>query len=77
MDVGAIEYIHRQLVKVRDEKRAVLLVSLEIDEVMSVSDRIIVIYEGELVGEFDPKTTSVEELGLYMSGSKRRALNES
>lgn len=77
LDVGAIEYIHKQLVKVRDDKKAVLLVSLEIDEVMSVSDRIIVIYEGELVGEFDPKMTTVEELGLYMSGSKRREMNES
>ncbi len=77
LDVGAIEYIHKQLVRVRDENKAVLLVSLEIDEVMSVSDRIIVIYEGELVGEFDAKTASVEELGLYMSGSKRRAMNES
>lgn len=76
LDVGAIEYIHKQLVKVRDEGKGVLLVSLEIDEVMSVSDRIIVIYEGELVGEFDPKTTTVEELGLYMSGSKRREMNE-
>ncbi len=76
LDVGAIEYIHKQLVRVRDEQKGVLLVSLEIDEVMTVSDRIIVIYEGELVGEFDPKETTVEELGLYMSGSKRRALNE-
>ncbi|MDO4710506.1 MAG: ABC transporter ATP-binding protein [Peptostreptococcaceae bacterium] len=75
LDVGAIEYIHKQLLKVRDEGKGVLLVSLEIDEVMSVSDRIIVIYEGELVGEFDPKTTTVEELGLYMSGSKRREMN--
>ena len=76
LDVGAIEYIHKQLVRVRDEQKGVLLVSLEIDEVMTVSDRIIVIYEGELVGEFDPKETTVEELGLYMSGSKRRELNE-
>lgn len=76
LDVGAIEYIHKQLVRVRDENKAVLLFSLEIDEVMSLSDRIIVIYEGELVGEFNPKEVTVEELGLYMSGSKRRALNE-
>lgn len=76
LDVGAIEYIHKQLVKVRDDNKAVLLFSLEIDEVMSLSDRIIVIYEGELVGEFDPKEVTVEELGLYMSGSKRRELNE-
>lgn len=76
LDVGAIEYIHKQLVRVRDENKGVLLVSLEIDEVMMVSDRILVIYEGELVGEFDPKTTTVEELGLYMSGSQRREINE-
>lgn len=76
LDVGAIEYIHQQLVSVRDEDKGVLLVSLEIDEVMMVSDRILVIYEGELVGEFDPNETTVEELGLYMSGSKRRELNE-
>ena len=76
LDVGALEYIHKQLVRVRDENKGVLLVSLEIDEVMMVSDRILVIYEGELVGEFDPNETTVEELGLYMSGSKRRELNE-
>lgn len=76
LDVGAIEYIHKQLVNVRDADKAVLLVSLEIDEVMQLSDRILVIYEGELVGEFDPNETTVEELGLYMSGSKRRELNE-
>jgi len=71
LDVGAIEYIHGQLVKERDEGKAILLVSLELDEVMSLSDRILVIYEGELVGEFDPKTISVQELGLYMAGAKR------
>lgn len=75
LDVGAIEYIHKQLISVRDEGKAVLLVSLEIDEVMNVSDRILVIYEGELVGEFNPKETTVEEIGLYMSGSKRREIN--
>ena len=71
MDVGAIEYIHKQLIATRDEGKAVLLVSLELDEVMNVSDRILVMYEGEIVGELDPKTTTVEELGLYMSGAKR------
>ena len=71
LDVGAIEYIHRQLVADRDAGGAVLLVSLELDEVMDVSDRILVIYEGEIVGELDPKKTTVEELGLYMSGAKR------
>ncbi len=72
LDVGAIEYIHKQLVAQRDAGRAVLLVSLELDEVMTVPDRILVMYEGEIVGELDPKNTTVEELGLYMSGAKRR-----
>ena len=71
LDVGAIEYIHSQLVAERDKGRAVLLVSLELDEVMNLSDRILVMYEGEIVGEFDPKQTSVQELGLYMAGAKR------
>ena len=71
LDVGAIEYIHRQLVAQRDEGKAVLLVSLELDEVMDVPDRILVMYEGEIVGELDPKITTQEELGLYMAGAKR------
>ena len=72
LDVGAIEYIHRQLVTARDAGKAVLLVSLELDEVMNLSDRILVMYEGEIVGELDPKNTTVEELGLYMAGAKRQ-----
>ena len=72
LDVGAIEYIHRQIVAQRDAGKAVLLVSLELDEVMNLSDRILVMYEGEVVGEFDPKTTTVQELGLYMAGAKRK-----
>ena len=64
LDVGAIEYIHSQLVAQRDAGKGVLLVSLELDEVMNVSDRILVMYEGEIVGEFDPKKVTVEELGL-------------
>ena len=71
LDVGAIEYIHSQLVAERDAGKAVLLVSLELDEVMSLSDRILVLYEGEIVGEFDPKQITVQELGLYMAGAKR------
>lgn len=71
LDVGAIEYIHKQLVAQRDSGKAVLLVSLELDEVMDVSDRILVMYEGELVGQLDPKKVTVEELGLYMAGAKR------
>ena len=71
LDVGAIEYIHKQLVAQRDAGKAVLLVSLELDEVMDVPDRILVMYEGEIVGELDPKSTTQEELGLYMAGAKR------
>jgi ABC-type uncharacterized transport system ATPase subunit len=54
----------------------VLLVSLELEEVMSVPDRILVMYEGEIVGELDPKKTTVEELGLYMAGAKREAAEQ-
>jgi len=71
LDVGAIEYIHRQLVNQRDEGRAILLISLELDEVMNLSDRILVIYEGQIVAELDPNKTNVQELGLYMAGSKK------
>ena len=71
LDVGAIEFIHQQIVKSRDEGTAVLLDSLELDEVMNLSDRILVMYEGEIVGELDPKKTTVQELGLYMAGAKR------
>ena len=71
LDVGAIEYIHSQLVAQRDAGKAVLLVSLELDEVMNLSDRILVMYEGEIVGELDPKNTTVQELGLYMAGARR------
>jgi simple sugar transport system ATP-binding protein len=73
LDIGAIEYIHKQLVAQRDSGKAVLLVSLELDEVLGMSDRILVFYEGEIVGEFNPKETSPEELGLYMAGAKRRS----
>ena len=71
LDVGAIEYIHKQLIAQRDAGKACLLVSLELDEVMDVPDRILVMYEGEIVGELDPKKTTQEELGLYMAGAKR------
>ena len=71
LDVGAIESVHAQLVAQRDSGKAILLVSLELDEVMNLSDRILVMYEGEIVGELDPKTTTVQELGLYMAGAKR------
>lgn len=71
LDVGAIEYIHEQIVADRDSGAAVLLVSLELEEVMNLSDRILVMYEGEIVGELNPKETTVQELGLYMAGAKR------
>jgi len=71
LDVGAIENIHKQLVACRDAGKAVLLVSLELDEVMDVPDRILVMYEGEIVGEFDPKNTTEDELGLYMAGARK------
>ena len=76
LDVGAIEYIHKQLVARRNAGKAVLLMSLELDEVMNVSDRILVMYEGEIVGILDPKKITVQELGLYMSGAKRNVAKE-
>lgn len=72
LDVGAIEFIHKQIVRERDAGIGVLLVSLELEEVMNLSDRILVIYEGALTADLDPKKTTVQELGLYMSGSKRK-----
>jgi ABC-type uncharacterized transport system ATPase subunit len=70
LDVGAIEFVHRRLVEERDEGRAILLISLELDEVLSLSDRILVIYEGQIVGEFPPET-SEEQLGIAMTGGGR------
>jgi simple sugar transport system ATP-binding protein len=69
LDVGAIEYIHKKLVEQRDSGKAVLLVSLELDEVMNLSDRILVIYEGSIVADLNPEEITVQELGLYMAGS--------
>jgi simple sugar transport system ATP-binding protein len=71
LDVGAIEFVHRRLVEERDEGRAILLVSFELDEVLSLSDRILVIYEGELVAEYSPDV-SEEEIGLAMVGGTRK-----
>jgi simple sugar transport system ATP-binding protein len=70
LDVGAIEFVHRRLIEERDEGRAILLVSLELDEVLSLSDRVLVMYEGEFAGEFPP-STSEEELGIAMTGGRR------
>jgi simple sugar transport system ATP-binding protein len=72
LDVGAIEYIHQRLIAERSTGKGILLVSLELDEVMDVSDRILVIYEGRIVANVRPKEVSYQELGLYMSGSKKR-----
>jgi len=71
LDVGAIEFIHHQIIKQRDMGAGVLLISLELDEVMNLSDRILVICEGELVADLDPNQVTTQELGLYMAGSKR------
>jgi simple sugar transport system ATP-binding protein len=70
LDVGAIEFVHRRLVEQRDTGRAILLVSLELEEILSLSDRILVIYEGRIVGEFPPTATE-EELGFAMTGGRR------
>jgi len=70
LDVGAIEYIHNQLIEQRDDGTAVLMISLELEEVMNISDRILVMYEGRIVANVDPKTVTYQELGLYMSGAK-------
>ena len=71
LDVGAIESVHREIVESRDAGIAVLLISLELDEVMNLSDRILVMYEGRITGHLDPKETTIQELGLYMSGAKK------
>jgi simple sugar transport system ATP-binding protein len=73
LDVGAIEFVHRRLVEERDQGRAILLVSFELEEVLSLSDRILVVYEGEIVGEYPPTATQ-EELGLAMIGGTREAV---
>jgi general nucleoside transport system ATP-binding protein len=71
LDVGAIEMIHNELLKERKKGNAILMVSLEIDEVIDISDRILVIYEGEIVANIDAKKADINELGLYMLGNKR------
>ncbi|RXJ00728.1 ABC transporter ATP-binding protein [Anaerobacillus alkaliphilus] len=76
LDVGAIEFIHRKLIEERDKGRAVLLVSLELDEVLNVSDRIAVIYEGKIVAIVDPEQTDEKELGLLMAGGKSERVGE-
>ena len=70
VDIGAIEFIHRKLIALRDAGSAILLVSAELEEVTALADRLLVIYKGKFVGEVDPKTTSNEEIGLLMTGGK-------
>jgi simple sugar transport system ATP-binding protein len=76
VDIGAIEFIHRKLVALRDEGCAILLVSAELEEVTSLADRLLVIYHGRIVGEVDPRTTSHEEIGLMMTGGRKETMNE-
>ena len=76
VDIGAIEYIRKQLVALRDSGEAILLISAELEEIMTLSDRIVVMYEGEIVGSFRPEETTEEELGLYMAGSRNMTLDE-
>jgi len=68
VDIGAIEFIHKQIVALRDAGKAILLVSVELDEIMSLSDRIAVMFDGRIMGERDPENTTVQELGLLMAG---------
>jgi simple sugar transport system ATP-binding protein len=70
LDVGAIEYIHSQILKQREEGKAILMISLELEEILKLSDRIIVMYEGKIVAELNPKQTTKEMIGLYMAGGK-------
>jgi ABC-type uncharacterized transport system ATPase subunit len=72
VDVAAIEAIHQEILKARDSGRAILLVSTDLDEVLQLSDRILVMYNGEITGEFDPKNTTREELGAYMIGARHQ-----
>ncbi len=76
LDVGAIEFVHESLVKQRDADKAVLLVSLELDEVMNVSDRIVVIYEGRIVGDIQAKDADMESLGLMMAGGNDHSMKK-
>ena len=72
VDIGAIEFIHRKLVELRDAGCAVLLVSAELEEVTALADRLMVIYEGRIVGEVDPAKATKEEIGLLMTGGAQK-----
>ena len=71
LDVGAIEFVHRRLIQHRDSGKAVFLVSLELDEILALSDRILVIYEGRIVGELSAGEADEQKIGLLMAGIKR------
>ena len=75
VDIGAIEFIHRKLIELRDAGAAILLVSAELEEVLSLSDRVLVMYQGRIVGAVDPQQASQEEIGLLMTGGKRSNSN--
>ena len=71
VDIGAIEFIHRKLVALRDDGCAVLLISAELEEVTALSDRLLIIHDGKIVGDVDPKVATIEEIGLLMTGSSK------
>ena len=74
VDIGAIEFIHQQIVALRDEGKAILLISVELDEILSLSDRVLVMFDGEIMGERDPANTNEKELGLLMAGVPEKAV---
>lgn len=73
VDIGAIEFIHKEIVEARDNGCAVLLVSTELDEIMALSDTIGVIYEGQMIGEMDRNDATIEKIGMFMAGVKARS----
>jgi simple sugar transport system ATP-binding protein len=68
VDIGAIEFIHQQIIALRDQGKAILLVSVELDEIFALSDRIMVMFDGQIMGERDPEQTNEKQLGLLMAG---------
>ena len=73
VDIGAIEFIHQQIVALRDQGKAILLISVELDEILSLSDRVLVMFDGEIMGERQPTNTNEKELGLLMAGVSEKA----
>ncbi|MBD5008869.1 heme ABC transporter ATP-binding protein, partial [Xanthomonas citri pv. citri] len=72
LDVGAIEFVHKKLIEQRDAGKAVLLLSFELEEIMNLSDRIAVIFEGRIIASVNPQETTEQELGLLMAGSTQK-----